>query len=340
MVTVDNLSEHAVGFLLSHLFNQNFSLLLETNLLFYLCRSIISKMLIFLIVRIACRLYWQRTLSLSLSGILPTLLLPFSSVLLGFVFMKISPLISSKNLELITTTVFLLLITSQLYFVYVAEKQSEQERTKQLVFFLEAQNRTQFAHYQELYQGQQRIRKIRHDIKNILLALSGMIRAGDIEKALEQIAFVSGELDTASMFVQTGIPALDAVISAKLSQAKEKDISFYYQISLPPLKIDEIDFCVLMASALDNALESCCQITSPARKYIALKIHICGLYLLCTVENSCPSETEGFSTSKADRENHGFGLANMKKITEQYGGSLNLEIQNGIFKVSILLKNR
>ena len=54
------------------------------------------------------------------------------------------------------------------------------------------------------------------------------------------------------------------------------------------------------------------------------------------IENNCSSEehTDGHTT-KADKFLHGFGISNMKKAAEKYGGTCMTTRENGKFTLKI-----
>lgn len=62
--------------------------------------------------------------------------------------------------------------------------------------------------------------------------------------------------------VDTGNPALDAIISAKQAVVAQKGIAFHYQLQIPKqLPIAPEDICVIFGNALDNAIEACEHVT-------------------------------------------------------------------------------
>ena len=97
---------------------------------------------------------------------------------------------------------------------------------------------------------------MRHDLKNAFAALSGYLNEGDIENArrfVEQKTEKLGEL-----VYNTGHPAVDAVVNAKRTRAVKEQIQFDAKITLPEkLYMDEMDLCIIIGNALDNALEAC-----------------------------------------------------------------------------------
>ncbi len=44
-------------------------------------------------------------------------------------------------------------------------------------------------------------------------------------------------------------------------------------------------------------------------------------------------------TDKADRENHGIGLANIKSTAEKYQGTMDYKVRGRIFILSVMMKN-
>ena len=43
-------------------------------------------------------------------------------------------------------------------------------------------------------------------------------------------------------------------------------------------------------------------------------------------------------TTKKDKENHGFGLKNIRSVVEKYKGKCNVELNKGIFSIDIAMK--
>ena len=66
-----------------------------------------------------------------------------------------------------------------------------------------------------------------------------------------------------------------------------------------------------------------------------------GKFLHIQIENRCetaPVFRGGLPvTTKADGENHGFGMISMKRIVEKYGGAMTVEWEDDIFRVSMTI---
>ncbi len=96
----------------------------------------------------------------------------------------------------------------------------------------------------------------------------------------------------------------------------------------------------LLGNAIDNALEAVCQLPEDER-LINLYIKRQGEITHIHIENPYAGEIMlrgGMPiTRKADRKYHGYGMASMKTIAEQYNGAVSVEAKNGIFALDITL---
>ena len=62
-------------------------------------------------------------------------------------------------------------------------------------------------------------------------------------------------------------------------------------------------------------------------------------YLLIAVENSKPEtehpDTADMKTSKADKENHGYGMAIIRDIVQRYNGEIHMQDEHDMFRTEI-----
>ena len=93
------------------------------------------------------------------------------------------------------------------------------------------QMQAQLKHMDEIILRQNELRAFRHDINNQLTALSGYLDAGDLAGSRQYLAGISDHFKSASLAINTGNNALDAILSAKRALAENHGIIF----------IDEID---------------------------------------------------------------------------------------------------
>ena len=212
----------------------------------------------------------------------------------------------------------------------------QQERLR--LEFLEKQSADQIAHYTALYQNAQDIHKIRHDMKNFVIAAQGYLQGQDYDELKAHLDGLLGEIQPPAL-TDTGNPLLDAVVTAKRAAAPDID----FRMSLMPLAyqhIDPMDVAQVLAAALDNAIEGCAGVPAP---YIDLRIARHAQFVTVTVANPTahrPQIRHGrLVTRKEHPEQHGYGIRSMQKIADKYQGHLKWRFDGTVFHLSVLLQD-
>ena len=212
----------------------------------------------------------------------------------------------------------------------------QQERLR--LEFLEKQSADQIAHYTALYQNAQDIHKIRHDMKNFVIAAQGYLQGQDYDELKAHLDGLLGEIQPTAL-TDTGNPLLDAVVTAKRAAAPDID----FRMSLMPLAyqhIDPMDVAQVLAAALDNAIEGCAGVPAP---YIDLRIARHAQFVTVTVANPTahrPQIRHGrLVTRKEHPEQHGYGIRSMQKIADKYQGHLKWRFDGTVFHLSVLLQD-
>ena len=103
--------------------------------------------------------------------------------------------------------------------------------------------------------------------------------------------------------------------------------------------IDEMDLCVLFGNLLDNALEACERLPENEKRFINIQAQLVKRCFLLEVKNSCglPEAVKMGTTRKANPDEHGIGLGNIKDVVQKYGGVMDMEVKKNVFLISILL---
>ena len=104
--------------------------------------------------------------------------------------------------------------------------------------------------------------------------------------------------------------------------------------------MDEMDLCIILGNALDNALEACEKMPREQAQIIT-DLHKSGEMLFIEIKNTFKEEpvsgSDGLVTTKRDQKNHGFGLKTMVQLTKKYDGFIDYETKQGWFCLSINL---
>ena len=138
-------------------------------------------------------------------------------------------------------------------------------------------------------------------------------------------------------YVNVGNSLLNYIINNKLSKAKETGIEIKAEIeNLAFDYIDSVDFSSLLNNILDNAAEGA--LLSKEKK-LEVQIRNQKGFDTITVKNSIDTsvmENNPDFMSTKEGEGHGYGMKQIRKITEKYAGILDLYEKNGMFVVSIM----
>ena len=191
-------------------------------------------------------------------------------------------------------------------------------------------------YYQGLRQQERQVRQLRHDLRNHLTVVQGLLEKWDAQRAigyLEQIA-ASPALRGGRRFCEN--EAANVVLAAKAEVMERAGIAADFAVSLPKeLPVADTDLAALLGNALDNAIEG---VEGAAEKRIALRCRVDkGLFML-RVENPVGAAIHpDLATTKADKSAHGFGIPGMREIAERYHGTLEAEGKDGRFILLVCL---
>ncbi len=191
------------------------------------------------------------------------------------------------------------------------------------------------AAYQMLEAQYSQSERLRHDLKNHLLALNGMLERKEWEQMEAYLRRMQDFGNMQSGEDLTGNRALDAVLCQKRTQAQKNGVQWECEVQVPKTCcMDAFDFCVLFGNLLDNALEACIQLPEQEKRWIRVRAGVQKKCFLMEVRNSAWS---GKKAHTAIRPGRGIGLWNVRDLVEQYNGALEAGELDGIYHVSILM---
>ncbi len=283
-------------------------------------------------------------IDLGVSGGLSALLIiqPIATVFVTLVILKCTYELESIP-AILFSAVAILMIASNLVTLFLIYRQKDYVESKARLGFANEQIKNQLAHYEELYRYQSEIRTFRHDIKNKLLSVSGLLADGQTQSAIDAIKGEVDFLDEANNgVINSGNPAIDAVLQSKLTIAESKEITLDYSVKISDkINVDLLELGVLIGNALDNAIEAAEGLENGTDKTIFTSIITMGGRIVISVENPVKAEvdTKHIGTAKADKLNHGYGLKSIKTIAQKYGGDVFVSCEGNIFTTSINICN-
>lgn len=228
----------------------------------------------------------------------------------------------------VLATIFFIIFMYSKNILYLRE---QEQRDKVQI----AQLQQQYAYYQDKQKDEERIRSIYHDMKNHLLVLES---SQGTEATRQMAQELRSQIADYENYIHTGNSFLDIIIKDKAEKAREKHIDFSAFIDFNGVDfIEPLDISTLFGNGIDNAIEACEKLPDEQRVILVKAGKVQG-FVSILIENNCSDEMKiNGNTSKADKFLHGFGISNMKKAAEKYGGTCTTTQANGKFTLKILL---
>lgn len=199
-------------------------------------------------------------------------------------------------------------------------------------------NDQQKAYFMMMLEQQEETKRFRHDILNHLLCIQDQMRRGHYPEAETYVSNVLNKLDAIrGMQYDVGNEVVNVLLNYYLLPVREQcniGIDGY----LGNLEhISQMDLCTIISNLLKNAVEA-------VDKDGEIEVHIVRKekYVQVDIHNSCKttpqvSRMEEIKTSKADKENHGYGLDNVKKTVEKNYGKFQYYVKGTWFYTETIL---
>ena len=193
-------------------------------------------------------------------------------------------------------------------------------------------------HYAGMQTRFEASRKIKHDLKHILNAVRHYIDTNDKSGLSDFCDTVEDTQLKLTDVPYTGCPAVDGDLFHYIKRAEASDIRFQYKGNLSRSGISDMDLCVMIGNALENAFEACLHIESC--RFVTLTAERDGDILSVMVRNSFDGKVDGGEEkifSRKGEKRIGVGLQTIRSVCEKYDGTLRTEWDENIFTVLMVL---
>lgn len=320
------------------------SLILELNI-FRILAIAVAKCSFFLVIH-----YWIRKIPffsyIQTNKNLPiAFIFLFNAIIIYVAFVLYKYIEISNYMDYIIFFILTLCAHIFSWLIYIFTKKIlEQEQQEELMKLKIKEYENQNFYIKNMEDIMQNIRAQRHDFNNHVSTLYGLIYLNKFEESKKYILGLADDISFANKIIDVGHPVITALINMKKDKMLREKIKLNLDVELPQnLSLDYIDLSIIIGNLLDNAVESCLNsgINEP---FIELIIHTKGNYLVIETSNSKSNTVsieldslEHRFTTKNDKDNHGFGLSNIRKIVNQYEGIIRIEDKESIFAVHIAL---
>lgn len=273
---------------------------------------------------------------------LTILLIPVSSI---YIMHHIFLIAAAHNEYMIfsATASFLLLVVNYVIFeVYDWISRNAELREQNRLYAQQLELCSQQAEERETLYLE--IRRIRHDLKNHLSGLLGMVQAGqtsEAEKYIMQMLDV-GAGDRPEEISRSGNIVVDSLINHAYAAAQKDNIQFNVNVLVPAsLPFESGHLAIVLGNLLENALEACRDIPN-GKGFICLDISYAkGIFQLCIKNNYRAKRKKDkighYLTTKSDTIYHGLGLSSINHAVANYHGQMDITDNDNIFQVIVIM---
>jgi len=189
-------------------------------------------------------------------------------------------------------------------------------------------------------ENQQRIRRMKHDMKGHTVTLSGLLAAGKTEEAKEYLKNLEIEMEALTgQFCLS--PYINAVLSHYFQKLQEMGAEFYSDIRIGEEALPYMELCQILSNGLENACDELKDLTEGKREaFVRVKYH--KDYLTIRIRNRCRpnlhvEKGELPDTSKEGGD-HGFGLRTIQEAAERLGGDMLCYTEDGYFVLDVMVR--
>ncbi len=211
-------------------------------------------------------------------------------------------------------------------------------RKKTYLKLVEYQTEQSERHLGEVRSIHKEMRGYKHDFHNHLQILKGHLEAGEVARALSYIEQLDQQLMSVDTLLKTGNVSLDAILSAKIAQAKAENIQVTVKANVPDqLLLSDLELSMIVGNLLDNAIEACRTVTGS--RFIRVYMSMKGTMLYFSMLNSSDGKRPKLGTLFSSRKKgaHGFGLRRAESILSEHGGWCKYNSEDGAFTSEFLV---
>ncbi len=204
---------------------------------------------------------------------------------------------------------------------------------------------TQKNYYEAMLKKEEDTKRYRHDMLNHLMCLAEIVKSGEKEEITDYIKKLQlGMTEIQHKQYSVGNLVLDAVINYYTKMLENSaDVSVLGKCP-EEINITQMELCTIFSNLMKNAVEEVKR-QEIGEKYLKININVKSKYLKIEIINSIEQKNRPRGgglpkTVKNDKDNHGFGMRNVKETVEKNGGEFRWLQSETDFWVIVLLPDQ
>lgn len=279
-------------------------------------------------------LKWNEWFVLLIIPVISIFTMSFVSLIIINIEDQLSPM---QHIFSILSILGILMTNSLVYVLYV---NMQKDHAKQLEYsILQQAFKSQEKSVEETKILYQSVRSIRHDLKQHFQVALTMLHSGKINEAVDYMEkYNDTVLDGISNKVFCDNDVVNYIINSKSKICSDRHIKIYIYIANEIPEFSDLDLCVLLGNALDNAIEG---VSGEGSNEIYLELRNVDNFFMISVKNTIINSVLEYNTNlistKNEKELHGLGILSMKEVVQKYNGSIEFYESDNKFCCDMLL---
>lgn len=185
-----------------------------------------------------------------------------------------------------------------------------------------------------LNEEKKELRKIKHDLNNLLTTATGFIEIGKTDKALEILNKTGDSVFGTTKNSICSNEIISTIIYIKQQSANEKNVDLSVNVDEQSVvRIAEYDLCRLLHNLIDNSINAADK--SSEDKKSEININIEDAEIVITTKNTFIGDTK----PKKNDKDHGYGSTIIKEICKKYNGDYSFRIENNNYLTFTKINN-
>lgn len=279
-------------------------------------------------------LKWNEWFVLLIIPVISIFTMSFVSLIIINIEEQLSPM---QHIFSILSILGILMTNSLVYVLYV---NMQKDHAKQLEYsILQQAFKSQEKSVEETKILYQSVRSIRHDLKQHFQVALTMLHSGKINEAVDYMEkYNDTVLDGISNKVFCDNDVVNYIINSKSKICSDRHIKIYIYIANEIPEFSDLDLCVLLGNALDNAIEG---VSGEGNNEIYLEFRNVDNFFMISVKNTIINSVLEYNpnliSTKNEKEVHGLGILSMKEVVQKYNGSIEFYESDNKFCCDMLL---
>lgn len=215
---------------------------------------------------------------------------------------------------------------------YISELEHKQQETQFSLQKLEMEQ----SNYQQLNEVSKEVKIMKHDLKHDYALIESYLKGRKYSKIKEIVQTRMHNLQDVTTNINSDNELINTIINYKIMIANSKNIKVNYEINVSNREyMKDYHLNELISNLIDNAIDNCSKIDPKIEIFIEEDVFLY-LEVINQIDESVLNRNPDLRTSKMG-DNHGHGIKSVKRIVNEYRGSIKFFEKDNKFHVSIII---